>query len=312
MWYNWIELETKRRLLVSAYILDAQQDLLFEQNNRHTISSSRMTSFPIPCRDALWDSGSAAEWSLKGPNVHPEQINVAIDRALTQQIRFNDFQSSLILSNILSQQWSPEGETELRSFYNSLDPSCHTILAYHVSLLARHTCIRDLLAVSGESWILGQKIPPTEQTEWYNAKDRLRAWAGTDDAKKALWHAVRVLKFMFRDVDQPGGLYEQWTMYLAALVCWAFGFASYSPTQPAFFPQSQFGNHELNEAWEYLSAMETAVSWQTIGQVDACRRTRGILECVRIKISGPMGGLLDEAVEVLRKLVEGRSEAVHF
>ncbi|KAI9711366.1 MAG: hypothetical protein M1812_007215 [Candelaria pacifica] len=312
IWYNWIELETKRRLLATAYMLDAQQDLLFEQNNRHPLPPSWQMDFPIPSGDSLWDSGSATEWSLRGPD-HPMQINVAIDLALTQQIRFNDFQSSLILTNILNRQVSPSGSNaELQSFYNSLDPSCHTVLIYHGSMLARHTRIRDLLAVSGESWILGQKIPPTEQMEWQGAKVRLRTWVGTDDAKKAMWHAVRFLKFMFRDAEQPGGLYEQWTMYLAALVCWAYGFASCSASQLAFLSQSQISGHELNEAWEYLSAMETATSWQSVDQVDTRWRTRGILECVRIRIPGPMGGLLDEAVEVLRKLVEGRSEAIQF
>ncbi|KAI9699662.1 MAG: hypothetical protein M1836_002696 [Candelina mexicana] len=313
IWYSWIELETKRRLLVTAYMLDAQQDILFEQNCRHPLPSSRQMNFPMPCGDSLWDSGSPIEWSLRGPDVHPMQINIAIDLALTQQIRFNDFQSSLILSNLLNRQCSSSGsEAEIQSFYNSLEPSCHTVLTYHGFLLARHTRIRDLLAVSGESWILGQKIPPTEQMEWQNAKVRLRTWVGTDDAKKAIWHAVRVLKFTFRDSDQLGGLYEQWTVYLAALVCWAYAFASCSTTRQAFVSHSQFRGHELNEAWGYLSAMETAVSWQTVDQVDAHRQTQGILEYVRVKISKPMGGLLDEAAEVLRKLVEGRSEATNF
>ena len=131
-------------------------------------------------------------------------------------------------------------------------------------------------------------------------------------------------------------LQEEWSMYLAALVCWAVGLGlsqrptsagpSTSPTPTASEavshssmssgisvatahpPLLDIGEAE-DETKEYLRATSVG-SAEALSKLDAdvLARTDGLLECVRIRrLGGPMGELLNEAERVLFRLVEARS-----
>lgn len=100
-------------------------------------------------------------------------------------------------------------------------------------------------------------------------------------------------------------------MYLAALVCWAYGFASYpsDPSRP--IPDAITAEVAEAQAWEYLSAMNVE-GWVAIPQVSIRWQTRGVLECVRARMVGPLGGLLNQAEDVLTQLVEDKSRYWEF
>lgn len=79
-------------------------------------------------------------------------------------------------------------------------------------------------------------------------------------------------------------------------------------------PPEWQSEHAENLAREYLGAMDVQ-DWWKVGQVPAAARrsTRGLLECVRVRIGEMgLGGLLDGAEDVLFRLVDGESDMVKF
>ncbi|KAI9813254.1 MAG: hypothetical protein M1827_004196 [Pycnora praestabilis] len=303
-WYTWIDLETRRRLLLAAFIVDTQRATLYEQ----CYSLQFMPDLPFPCSAVLWNSQSATEWSRIGLGSQTLSLTDALELVSNHQISPDNFQSSLILAHLATQQTSPfEQELAFQSFYTSVDPASHTLLAYHATLMTRNVHVRDLLAVSGESWVFGQKIQ--DEPEWKNAKFYLRTWIDSDEAKKAVWHALAILRQYYRDNQQLRGLHEEWTIYLAVLVCWAFTFTIHIPLGTWRRPIAGLGKEKMQH---YLLPVGEMVSWHDVRAVDIKASVRGMLEAVCSTISGPMGGLLDEAHGVLGKLAEGKSRSSTF
>ena len=269
--------------------------------------------------------------------------------------------------------------------------------AVQLLLLTRHTPLRSLLIVAGETWIFNRKIQ--READWIAAKRELRTWISTDNARRAVWHAGKVLRIGMRAPKNPSNsktyygdniavpprspsakmnsniaedesvilpregeahLHNYWTLYVASLVCWAWGFdaqtdaattysgpfnawpldavangdndtgRSSSSSSAASDADSESSYHEVveMEMWKYLRYLDvpsheklpTTVSIPNGGRngfpgvTDDPRRgeIKGLLECVRRKISGPMGGLLNEAERVLWKLGEGKSLTANF
>lgn len=153
---------------------------------------------------------------------------------------------------------------------------------------------------------------------WQQAKITLRNWVIGDASNKAVWHGTQLLRLSFHNQNQQqqqtdgiGYLHDLWCLYAAALVCWAFGYgtAASAETQQEWVPE----NAEVLAA-NYLTAMDVP-TWEYVRNVaETTRRsTRGLLECVRVKIGEvDMGGLLNGAEDVLFRLVEGESELVKF
>ncbi|KAI4192159.1 MAG: hypothetical protein LQ346_004449 [Caloplaca aetnensis] len=169
---------------------------------------------------------------------------------------------------------------------------------------------------ASESWLFGTKV--TEETVWQQAKSTLRDWVAGDAAKKAVWHATQVLRLVFQDqgpqqqqLDGSGYLHDLWCLYIAALVCWAFGYGTAVDVET----RDEFSaeNAEML-ATNYLRAMDVPTLGCVLGVPEWSRRsTRGLLECVRVRIGEmDMGGLLNGAEDVLFRLVEENGEAVKF
>lgn len=229
------------------------------------------------------------------------------------------FRSTLVLCYLVSQpRSSTDFDDSLETFrnclYNSTDINPdRSILTYHALLMARNTPIKALLTVSGESWIFGHKL--SEEADFCAAKAALRAWATTtNDASQAVWHATALLRHAMRGGGDgtTAMLHEEWSIYLAALVCWAYGFVA----QPSVDHLTELWNFAMisvedQEMWTYLSAMDKP-SWEYMPDVPMRWRTAGLLECVRRRIDGQMGGLLNEAQSVLTRLVEQVSTLSHF
>lgn len=102
------------------------------------------------------------------------------------------------------------------------------LFSYHAIFCARNTPVRNLLAVSGETWRFGKKLE--NEADFRDAKSNLRRWVESGDKpKRAVWHATQLLRLAFGFAMQQRSpelsmLYEQWALYLACLVCWAWGF----------------------------------------------------------------------------------------
>ncbi|KAK4240204.1 hypothetical protein C8A03DRAFT_31679 [Achaetomium macrosporum] len=134
-------------------------------------------------------------------------------------------------------------ESQCETFYHfeaeermsTLFPNCpvaNTYLALH------HTPLRDLLAVSGDSWVFSQKILPA--TSFHEHQKRVKTWvtssatsgsslAGLSVARATVYAARAILGFLNRrETVNPAApwstdISDYWALYVCALICWAFG-----------------------------------------------------------------------------------------
>jgi len=208
-----------------------------------------------------------------------------------------------------------------------------------------------LLVVSGESWIMGKKLE--NEAEFQEAKRTLRAWVDSNSQSRvAFWHATQLIrtraKFtlsdstnteLFVSFHDTQMLHEPWALYLAALICWAYGYsasttldnsgqasgAASTISEPTSNPSRSsrlssahpalLDSHEAAlTTREYLQATNVETV-EDVLRLDprVFGRMHGLLEIVRLNKIGPLlGGLMNEAERVLFRLVEGRSRLSHF
>lgn len=157
------------------------------------------------------------EWAQCAKASESLTLSSAAERIIRQNdstLKLDPFQSNLILSYALltnmrsidlEQALQPfiekvkQGTTEKESMQcpescSSLTKPSHTLFAYHALLATYRTPVKALLIVSGESWLFNRKL--AEQATYQQAKKTLRIWVSdTDELKKAVWHAVRVLEY---------------------------------------------------------------------------------------------------------------------
>lgn len=372
----WVECETRRRVLQASFILDTQQTTLFAQQPAvvkapvprlsSTDSTPGKNDMPFPCDSNLWESSPIDEWSDHAKIFDPITLPTATGRALQDQPpSFDPFQSSLIFSHVLLYRVDvPTFEETLNRFRTNLSNTyssrtrSRALFTYHALLSARNVPLHALLTVSGESWIFNKKL--SREADFRTAKEELRGWVDTNnDAPNAVWHAAYVLRIAlsrhtWSEKDQPTAVddgdsedldmvHEQWSIYIAALVCWAYGFSPPFPSRTTSIsmapPMSRTSISSASSSsgatstsaagtvinlldpaeaeqdmWAYLLAMDVE-SWEDIDAVDeeVKKNTKGLLEHVRTRrMGGALGGLLNEAEMVLYRLVEGRSKLSHF
>ena len=288
---NWANREARRRILLSAAILDTHRCALFSQHSH--ISSTEVSRLPTPCPQEVWNCVDLVEWySLVSCNQLP-----------TPKTSPNSpFETSLL---------------QCRSFhYGTLDRLSPNELTHHALLLASFTPISSLIAVAAETWLFGRKLD--DLTLWTAAQEEFRRWISSDEASKATWHAMQFLRGYFgreRESSPTIGLHEHWCLYLAALVCWAYGYPRVFPTNVQTNPSLTLCELEML-MWEYLGKTDTGRDWTSVRVLRKIGQTRGVLACVRARICAgggeARGKLLGEAAEVLWKLGEVRGKLCTF
>jgi len=356
----WLDQETRRRILQASMVLDAQQTLLFEQSPtivRHEPArrgtQTIRCNVSLPCSDELWETSPVETWSdlaskyesPKPSMTRGEQIGSSHRRTLDYfqtQVSFAASQGLTAAGAYLDDPPRPDGEG-----HQDRDP--RIVFNEIARTMAKYTPIRQLLIVSGESWVLGKKLE--NESEFQEAKDMLRTWVDAQDSSaKALWHASKLIRsrtgfttaensdevvaVTFQDTHM---LHEPWVVYLAALVCWACGFAASLQTNSAAMSgaastTSETTSNSSTSSWssghptlldtseaatemrEYLRATDLARP-EDLSRLDplVLGRIHGLLEMVRLHRIAPMpGGLMNEAERVLYRLVERRSRLSHF
>ncbi|KAL9114133.1 MAG: hypothetical protein Q9227_001905 [Pyrenula ochraceoflavens] len=354
----WVERETRRRILQACFVLDTLQSTLFEQSavvgRRMPLRPTpRDSDLPFPCEDDLWEMSAVEEWAEGARASQAENLTSATNRALSDPHKvYGNFQSHLIFSHILAE--APNSAATYDKITRLYEKFRHTLgprFSYHAILCAKNTPLRHLLAVSGESWRFGKKIE--NPADFRDAQAKVRQWVDSRSAaQQAVWHAIQLLRTVFVTPTIPGEtnlsmLHGQWSLYIACLVCWAWGLdASRAGTRnsgrisgsisgiisPTSEPRSssassskslrQRGAHPAvldpqmaqAEMYDYLDNMDVD-GWEDMDSVeqDVSARFHGLLETVRTqKLAGSIGELLNEAERVLYRLVEGRSALATF
>ncbi|KAL8871319.1 MAG: hypothetical protein Q9174_002823 [Haloplaca sp. 1 TL-2023] len=303
-----------RRTLVAAFILEIQnRHLLQLEHSSEDPPALDELNVPFPSSSEAWGCTHLPTWR----NLVLSQQAFSID-ALDQELPYLDpFQSSLLTCRGIHLSLLNGHSVEHSLTYHPV--KCCILpmtVTHHALKLTSCIPLHALVITASESWLFGTKV--ADEAAWLDAKKTLRQWVENDQALKASWHATELLRLAFghhssqsqQQKDQAGYLHDFWSIYVAALVCWAFG---YGTTRIKSQPDSLSENAEMLTE-EYLLAMKVP-KWRDIENItfDTRARTKGLLEVVRVKIGEVgMGGLLDGAEDVLFRLVQGDSDLVAF
>ncbi|KAI9769229.1 MAG: hypothetical protein M1840_004358 [Geoglossum simile] len=344
-WKRWIDLETRRRLVLSVFMWDIQQATFFKQSPCNPPENWTAVGLCLPCSKQAWTCDSPDEWNASQNLIPQGAVPLGdIVRSFTsldqQPQHLDEFASALALSGLMSvaiiidreeagrsiaaavakkkreglensyQSWwhfyfsSYEGPSSTATTPTSKDS--RTLVTYHMALLTLCVDIRSLLTVAGESFMFGQK---RQEADYLQAKSDLRIWAESPStAAKATWHAAHILRLALHAEKTAMTLSTHWCMYIAALVCWASGYAHSAR------PQSPSTGEAATTSWPYLEAMNTQ-SWEGLNAVKMRHKTTGLLVHVRAELQKSTCGesqLLSEGAQVLRRLAEGRSTFCRF
>ncbi|KAL9088023.1 MAG: hypothetical protein Q9165_006364 [Trypethelium subeluteriae] len=324
----------KRRLLTLCYLLDSQKRSLFPQSLEHEQVSG--LNLPFLPSSECWDGSTAedvAQWRQESAEFSyvSEILNGTVAPSSHTIEPFDPVRSALLIA--------VAKETDPRLLDPSrLAPQPSTQLLYLATLLAHCTPLRALLAIAGESWVMGEKLPSLAEYESLRAS--LRLWATADESghgtisnntttslsqnsATALTTALRILRL---ELNRPPAearaatLVEQWAVYLAALVLWARMYAVVHALPPGQGQQQQgekgFGHGTPSMGSETAQIpVHTTLAKVEAGRWEDVVKGRGVvgvLTWVRGKINGSSNGLVVEAVLVLGKLVERGSEEEWF
>lgn len=365
-WRIWLEAEARRRLLAGCFILDNHAAVFHQQPRaRDDVDPSivPLTTYS----DALWAANSANEWAAildANPATGRPQCVPRLDTLRPEEVvRYTPFDQASILNAAalnLPCRHNPRSSTggggENHDHISSEDLRTPTNASYaqtlkgaakpddqlahlfshcapgaaDVYVALHHTPLYDLLAVSGDSWVLCQKV--LGAPAFLENQKRLKAWAEgrpaaasspasptTADlesmsAAKAAVFAARALAG-YLDRGGAGAVSDYWGMYVCALVVWAFGHRAAA----AGAGRSSGGSGDSptrkavgeGEALNWLRAVAGHA-----GQPELASRVRGrreasaaVVSMVRRRLEADCAGgrsrLYVDAVGVLRKLEEG-------
>ncbi|EXJ95707.1 hypothetical protein A1O1_00830 [Capronia coronata CBS 617.96] len=359
----WLEHETRRRILQASTVLDLQQVTLFEQpativqhERPRRPSLDLRYKVPLPCPRELWETSPIETWlEAASKNDMSKQPNTGNAADFPADWPHDFFQvqvgvatnPELSYGQFLPQKDQLPGDSAARLAFN-----------YHLHEMARHTPIRQLLVVSGESWVLGKKLE--SEAEFQTAKRNLRAWIDANrESRISLWHATQLIRSRAQFIVSDSAntdlavsfldthmLHEPWGLYLAVLVCWAYGLTASVMLETMGGQVSGAGSTSVSEANSHLSSRSSSSSRSlpstlptlldlheaTYSMREYLQRTNvetpdhllrldarvfgqihGLLEMVRVnKIGHLLGGLMNEAERVLYRLVEGRGRLSNF
>ncbi len=327
-WRLWIDAETRRRLLVGCFYVDAHTSIYHEQARvRHfDLSDGRPPPISLTGPSTpLWNAPSADAFALAlqaNPTAAtPTSLPSCDDLTAGAVLALAPFDRALLLvaeairlprrasarggdmpvSSASSSHFPSQhpAEANIRRLFPS-SPVANTYLALH------HTPLLDLLAVSGDSWVFSHKILP--ESSFREHKKRLKAWAAAGaEAPLAASHAARALRvFLARPpattaTTAMDDMSEYWAAYVCALVCWAFGHRAARPAEAA---------RGVTDS-EVIGWLQSVVDMRPdeVARLRGRREALGVVGLLRrhleIECVGGRNRLFVDAMSVLKKLEEG-------
>lgn len=310
----------KRRLLGACYVLDSQHALLFGRQ-RSTYLPGSSLDLPMPEAQCSWDIFPYETLNAKSTFT---PISEELDRVDLQTREYDAFRSALLMlatsdANAYSAGFPQIANAGEKGISAALQPMMErfprTQMAYHTFEMCKNTPIRALLAVAGETWVMGEKLSaPQEFAEQQRiAKDWLELAAPLGlhgSVNDAVSHALKILEL--NQANQKSGLlFQEWSLYLASVVIWARGYMN--PAKPPRGPrlsvpqpaEPKLSIHELEQAVSAVIADESGVNIDN-------DKAKNVLLWAKTKIErGDVPhncGLTNGALDVLGKLITRGSE----
>ncbi|KAI3318015.1 hypothetical protein HD806DRAFT_513428 [Xylariaceae sp. AK1471] len=345
-WDEWIITESRRRLLAACFILDVHAAMYHE----HSIMHNFLTPTPpIPLTKPsqyLWEAQNPEAWEalLASEPAQLNSVSLADEEITTGHIATAPpLDLALYLaSETLRLPCRSSPSTLDVSAEIDLDATKRMCTLFHGSAVANtylalhHTPLRDLLAVSGDSWLFSRKILDPE--DFQKRKFTVRSWSNSAHAGAAFSFAAKALLiFLYTNDNTPNAqnwteknqhgrewnmsnISDYWALYVCTLICWAL---SYRTTRGAAVrggnssaSSSSTSTHNANSASgeaergaEGWLKMVANLSPEAVMQnVRGRREALGVIIMVRRRLEEETAGgkskLLVDAVHVLKNLEE--------
>jgi hypothetical protein len=335
-WLHWVLAESRQRLLSACFIFDIHQSLYHQQPRSRALGGQSQAFLSLPCLDDLWDASGVTQWhGLYTNYAGSPSVQVSNQSLLAQDPTMvsSPFCQSLLICFWATRIPLDERSTSPNPFRSlSLDdnvkghigtlttsPVAQTYLALH------YTPLHDLLAVAADTWIFSQKVTPPQAFQ--DAQKRLQAWSRTINAAQATYHACQILSLSLSQSSNHSNfchtnalvcMSEYWSLYVAALICWAFGHRSQVITKSGHSARHVStaidGSENSDEAVEghanaYINGMLAMSVEEMLRSRNPIKgETSGVLEAVglRLRVEGAhVGGrcsMLVDSISVLRKI----------
>jgi hypothetical protein len=247
-WNMWIELTSQQRLFQCCYLLECQQSILLARSLQPSLIPGSEFDLTFPAHSSLWDANSPPEWKFAVQQcVNMPRYIHEITTAATSPLNtglFDIFQSSLIIAdryNLFNgHALLPSHPCSSNTFQSVYEPllSCSPIIKHQLltAKLVHATPVRSLLAVSGESWILSEKVPSA--AAMHGHRSTLQSWVNgirTSDNESqrpnvaaAVELAIGILQHA---IMSPTGRFRlefggEMGLYFAVMVIWAITVAA--------------------------------------------------------------------------------------
>lgn len=242
IWHQWIELSTLHRISISCYILESQQATLLAREPTPSLFQGSGDELPFPAHTSVWDASNLDDWATAARQQCSSPQYVFEVSPGTTRLSCDTFQSSILIAahynrfNVVTPYMSTPIVEEIDQV---IDESFATQQKLLTAKLLQVTPIRALLAVSGESWILSEKVPSPET--YATLRTTLRTWvtqiwcatsstAEHVSIKKAIRLSIQILQLALNTPSEIPtiDLGVDMGLYYAAIVLWAATAAAYT------------------------------------------------------------------------------------
>ncbi|KAI0186768.1 fungal-specific transcription factor domain-containing protein [Xylaria flabelliformis] len=345
-WEEWIVTESRRRLLAACFVLDVHTSLYHEHSTLHNFLTPTP---PIPLvkpTQHLWEAQDLEAWETL-VNSDPAQlspVSLADEEITADHVNSApplDIGVYIASEALRLPRRSPASavDTSIDLDLDSTRRMCDLFPGSAVAntyLALHHTPLRDLLAVSGDSWLFSRKI--LEPEDFQRRKHSVRTWSGSAHAGTASIFAAKALlafltnanisnAFNSTETNQQGGewnmsdISDYWALYVCALICWsigqrttrgAMGRDNIGLLSASTYNTNLSSDKAEDEAKGWLK-MVASLSPETIQNVRGRREALGVVAMVRRRLENEtVGGkskLLVDAVRVLKTLEEEPNKA---
>ncbi|KIW09019.1 uncharacterized protein PV09_00914 [Verruconis gallopava] len=267
-WSEWVATTGFCRLLAACYVFETMQALLLVRSTHTTPSCGLELLIPAPA--AVWDASSHVRWAQMIRQHQPEILDMseildALWTSNTPPAQRDPFQSSILIACHAGSVLLQKNELQNPSF--NAPSAMHTLfepgnigvlercLYAHPSIITMHHIVqlaslapfRALLATSGESWVLSQRLSQDSliaAAEFTTLKSELRSWTDAteqtffsgstgDNIRSAVQHSLLILKACLNAPISGLAFGPDMALYFACLTLWAVTYSASSKAEAA-------------------------------------------------------------------------------
>ncbi|KAI1284123.1 hypothetical protein F5Y07DRAFT_394055 [Xylaria sp. FL0933] len=358
LWNEWILSESRRRLLAASFVLDIHTSMYHEHSTLHHFLTPTP---PIPLTkhtQQLWQAPDLETWEhlISSEPAQLDPVSLADEEVTANSVSKAlplDLAVYLASETLRLPRRSPASTMDITADLD-LDSTTRLCCLFPGSAVANtylalhYTPLRDLLAVTGDSWLFSRKL--LDQEDFQRRKIIVRSWSSSVHAGAAATFAAKAL-LAFLDTNdnasndhdpterrrnqQQGGSWnmgeisDYWALYVCALICWSINRtargttitgpgnadgAGFSSASSSFNGNSapSAGKAE-GEAKAWLEMVASLSPEEASRNVRARREALGVVAMVRRRLEresvGGKSKLLVDAVRVLKSLEDDPNRA---